>query len=160
MASRSVNKVILIGNLGKDPEQKFTPSGQAVTKFSIATTDRWKDKTSGEFQERTEWHNIVCWARLAEVAGQYLTKGSSVYIEGRLQTRTWDDKEGKKHYMTEVIANEMMMLGGRGKEGGGRSAAAGAQGGASGPGEDYNQEPRFAPSGAASTEITDDDIPF
>jgi len=150
--SRSVNKVILLGRLGKDPELKYTPSGQAVTKFSLATSERWKDKASGEFQEKTEWHNIVCWAKLAETANQYLTKGSSVYVEGRLQTRTWDDKEGKKHYMTEVIVGEMVFTGGR-SEASGRGAQAAAA--ASGPRDE--EEPRYS---APSTEITDDDIPF
>jgi len=152
--SRSVNKVILLGRLGKDPELKYTPAGQAVTKFSLATSERWKDKGSGEFQERTEWHNIVCWAKLAETASQYLTKGSSVYVEGRLQTRSWDDKEGKRHYMTEVVVSEMVMTGGRG-EGAARGAAQSAAGG-----------PRPAPEpsepsyGGSPVEITDDDIPF
>lgn len=149
---RSVNKVILLGRLGKDPELKYTPSGQAVTKFSLATSDRWKDKNSGEFQERTEWHNIVCWSKLAETASQYLTKGSSVYLEGRIQTRSWDDKDGKKHYMTEVIVSEMVMTGGRNEP---RAASHAAAGGGSGASEE--PEPRY--SGPA-TEITDDDIPF
>lgn len=154
--SRSVNKVILLGRLGKDPELKYTPSGQAVTKFSLATSERWKDKGSGEFQERTEWHNIVCWSKLAETANQYLTKGSSVYIEGRLQTRSWEDKENKRHYMTEVIVNEMVMTGGRGESSGsgsGRAAQA-----ASAPGAAHDEGERFA--SGPPTEITDDDIPF
>lgn len=159
--SRSVNKVILLGRLGKDPELKYTPSGQAVAKFPLATSERWKDKNSGEFTERTEWHNIVLWAKLAETAGQYLTKGSSVYLEGRLQTRTWDDKEGKKHYMTEVVANEMVMTGGRGEgagagaSGGGnaRPARAASAGGQGAP----MDEPGYGPP---PTEISDDDIPF
>ncbi|MGH9467775.1 MAG: single-stranded DNA-binding protein [Terriglobales bacterium] len=149
--SRSVNKVILLGRLGKDPELKYTPSGQAVTKFSLATSERWKDKGSGELQERTEWHNIVCWSKLAETANQYLTKGSSVYLEGRLQTRSWDDKENKRHYMTEVIVNEMVMIGGRG-EGGGRAAQAAAAEAAPA------HEPEHYPG--PNPEITDDDIPF
>lgn len=155
--SRSVNKVILLGRLGKDPELKYTPSGQAVTKFSLATSERWKDKSSGEFQERTEWHNIVCWAKLAETASQYLTKGSSVYLEGRLQTRSWDDKENKRHYITEVVVNEMVMTGGRG-EGSGRATHASGQAAAHAPGRgDDAPEPRFA---GPPVEITDDDIPF
>ncbi len=155
--SRTVNKVTLLGNLGRDPELKYTPSGQAVARFSIATSDKWKDKNSGEWQERTEWHNIVCWARLAETVSQYLTKGSSVYVEGRLQTRSWDDKEGKKHYMTEIIANELVMLGGRGngQAAGARAASTGAS---SGGYEEFPQEP--PPGPAHGTEITDDDIPF
>ncbi|TAN20948.1 MAG: single-stranded DNA-binding protein [Acidobacteria bacterium] len=152
--SRSVNKVILLGRLGKDPELKYTPSGQAVTKFSLATSERWKDKGSGEFQERTEWHNIVLWSKLAETANQYLTKGSSVYLEGRLQTRSWEDKENKRHYMTEVVVSEMVMVGSRG-EGAGRAAHAAAE---AGPASDA---PAAAERyGGPPTEITDDDIPF
>jgi len=106
-----VNKVILIGNLGKDPEVKFTPSGTAIANFSIATTKRWtKD---GQKNEKTEWHKIVAWRRLAEICGEYLKKGSMVYIEGELQTRSWDDKEGNKRYTTEIVANQIQMLGGR-----------------------------------------------
>lgn len=108
----SVNKVILIGNLGRDPEMRYMPSGDAIANFSIATTESWKDK-SGEKQEKTEWHRISMFGRLAEIAGEYLKKGSSVYIEGRLQTRKWQNKEGQDQYTTEVVANEMKMLGGR-----------------------------------------------
>jgi single-strand DNA-binding protein len=108
----SVNKVILLGNLGRDPELRFMPNGDAVCNFSIATTDSWKDK-AGEKQERTEWHNIVMYRKLAEIAGEYLKKGSSIYIEGRLQTRKWQTKEGQDRYTTEVIADSMQMLGGR-----------------------------------------------
>lgn len=108
----SVNKVILIGNLGRDPEMRYMPSGDAIANFSIATTETWKDK-SGEKQEKTEWHRISMFGRLAEIAGEYLKKGSSVYIEGRLQTRKWQNKEGQDQYTTEVVANEMKMLGGR-----------------------------------------------
>lgn len=153
--SRSVNKVILLGRLGKDPELKYTPSGQAVTKFSLATSERWKDKANGEFQERTEWHNIVCWAKLAETASQYLTKGSSVYLEGRIQTRSWDDKEAKRHYMTEVVVSEMVFTGGRP---GGAEAARGAH--ASGPAGGPGEEPPEARFSAPPMEITDEDIPF
>ncbi|HVB41034.1 MAG TPA: single-stranded DNA-binding protein [Terriglobales bacterium] len=154
--SRSVNKVILLGRLGKDPELKYTPSGQAVTKFSLATSERWKDKNSGEFQEKTEWHNIVLWAKMAETAAQYLTKGSSVYVEGRLQTRSWDDKEGKRHYMTEVVANEMVFTGGR-EAGRGAAASSGAPASPRDEAHDEAEAPRYA---APATEITDDDIPF
>ncbi len=151
--AKSVNKVILIGNLGRDPEVKYTPSGTAVAKFSIATNERFKDK-SGEWQDRTEWHNIVAWQRLAEIAGEYLKKGRSVYVEGRLQTRSWDDKEsGQKKYMTEVVANDLVLLGGRdtsGEEGAGRARGASAGAEARAP----------EPNAAASTEITDEDIPF
>jgi single-strand DNA-binding protein len=108
----SVNKVILVGNLGKDPEVRFMPNGEAVCNFSIATTDSWKDK-SGAKQERTEWHNIVMYRKLAEIAGEYLKKGRPVYVEGRLQTRKWQTKEGQDRYTTEIIADQMQMLGGR-----------------------------------------------
>src|SRR5437868_3737311 len=121
--AKSVNKVILIGTLGKDPELKYTPQGTAVTKFSMATNESYKDKQSGEWKERTEWHNIVCWQRTAEVAAEYLKKGRKVYIEGRLTTRSWDDKEtGQKKYMTEVVANDLVLLGDKGGSGGGSSS--------------------------------------
>ena len=116
----SVNKVILVGNLGRDPEMRFMQNGEAVCNFSIATTDSWKDK-SGQKQERTEWHNIVIYRKLAEIAGEYLKKGRPVYIEGRLQTRKWQTKEGQDRYTTEIIADQMQMLGGR--EGGGASSS-------------------------------------
>ena len=148
----SVNKAILVGNLGKDPELRYTPSGTAVCTFSMATTDRFKNK-QGEQQERTEWHNIVVWAGLAEICGKYLTKGKQVYIEGRIQNRSYDDRDGNKRYITEIVANEMQMLSRAGDQGGG-----GGSGGGSGrpaePTEDYSkgsQEPPFNP---------DDDIPF
>src|SRR5215210_8735807 len=112
--ARGVNKVILVGNLGQDPEVKYMPSGGAVCNISLATTDSWKDKNSGEKQERTEWHRVVFFNRLAEIAGEYLRKGSQVYVEGRLQTREWQDKEGQKRYTTEIVASDMQMLGGRG----------------------------------------------
>jgi len=159
MAQRSLNRVTLLGNLGKDPEVKYTPSGTAVATLSVATNYRTKDKTSGEWTDHTEWHRVVCWERLAEIAGEYLKKGRTVYIEGRLQTRSWDDKEsGQKKFMTEVIANDLILLGG-GREAGGddsgnrsRTAAAG--------GNNFDQrspEPEHAP---ASTPISDEDIPF
>src|SRR4051812_22803685 len=136
--ARGVNKVILVGNLGKDPELKYTPQGTAVAKFSLATSEKYKDK-AGEWQERTEWHNLVAWARTAEVAAEYLKKGSTVFVEGRLRTDSWDDKEtGQKKYRTEIIVNELVMLGGRGEgggEGGGRS-----RGAAKGGGFDQSQE--------------------
>ncbi len=160
--AKSVNKVILIGNLGKDPEVKFTPQGTAVAKITVATSSSYKDKQSGEWKETTEWHNVVLWQRTAEIAGEYLKKGSKVYIEGRLQTRSWDDKtSGQKKYMTEVVANELILLGGRneggGAEGGGRGR--GASSGAesfdqSGP-DSFESQPA-----GRGTEITDDDIPF
>ena len=121
MAGKSVNKVILIGNLGKDPEVKYTPQGTPVAKITLATNERFKGK-DGNWQDRTEWHNVVLWQRLAEIAGEYLKKGGKVYIEGRLQTRSWDDKQtGQKKYMTEVVANDLVLLGGRGEGGAARS---------------------------------------
>lgn len=155
--AKSVNKVILVGNLGKDPEVKFTPSGMQVAKFSIATNEGYKDK-SGQWQERTEWHNIVAWARLAEIIGEYVKKGSKVYIEGRLQTSSWDDKEtGQKKYKTEIVANELVLLGGRGEgsEGGGGGYSRGA---AAGGGNNYDQSQHEEPTHA--TQIQDEDIPF
>jgi single-strand DNA-binding protein len=113
----SVNKVILVGNLGKDPETRYMPNGEAVTNITVATSETWKDKTSGEKQEKTEWHRVTFYRRLAEIAGEYLKKGSQVYIEGRLETRKWQDKEGKDRYTTEIIANEMKMLGSRSGQG-------------------------------------------
>jgi single-strand DNA-binding protein len=126
MASRSVNKVILIGNLGKDPELRYTSSGVAVASFSVATNESWKDP-EGNTQERTQWHNIVAWRKLAEICGEYLKKGSKLYLEGRLQYRNYDDKNGVKRYVTEIVMDEMVMLDGRG---GGTSASAPDTGGA------------------------------
>jgi single-strand DNA-binding protein len=118
MAGKSLNKVMLIGHLGKDPEVSYTASGVAVGKFSIATNERWKDQ-DGNVQERTEWHNIVAWRKLAEICGQYLKKGSKVYLEGRIQTRSWDDKNsGVKRYTTEIIADDLIMLDSKGSGGG------------------------------------------
>ena len=119
--ARSLNKAMLIGHLGKDPEVRYMPSGGAVANVTLATNETWKDKQTGENQERTEWHNIVFYGKLADIAGEYLRKGRQVYVEGRLQTRKWQDKNGQDRYTTEIIANEMMMLGSR--EGGGGSAA-------------------------------------
>jgi single-strand DNA-binding protein len=157
MAGKSLNRVTLIGNLGKDPEVKYTPSGTAVAKIALATNERFKDKT-GEWQDRTEWHNVVLWQRQAEIAGEYLKKGSKVYIEGRLQTRSWDDKTtNQKKYMTEVVASDLILLGGRG-EGAGGDFAGQARGAAS-AGGNFDQR---APEGeaAASAPISDEDIPF
>ena len=112
-----VNKVILVGRLGRDPEIRYTPSGSAVANFAVATSEEWKDRETGEKQERTEWHRIVAWRRLGEICGEYLHKGSQVYIEGRLQTRAWEDRDGNKRYTTEVVAQTMQMLGSAGKEG-------------------------------------------
>src|SRR3984885_9239095 len=138
MAGKSINKVILIGNLGKDPEVKHTPQGTAVAKIALATNERFKDK-DGQWQDRTEWHNVVLWARLAEIAGEYLKKGGKVYIEGRLQTRSWDDKQtNQKKWMTEVVASDLVLLGGRG-EGGGCGDFAGGSRGASAGGNNFDQ---------------------
>jgi single-strand DNA-binding protein len=147
--ARGVNKVILVGNLGADPDTRYMPSGAAVTNIRIATSESWKDKQSGEQQERTEWHNIAFFGRLAEIAAEYLRKGSQVYVEGRLRTRKWQDQQGNDRYTTEVIANEMQMLGGRG--GGGMSAPAAPSRAAGGQSS--------APATAAADDF-DDDIPF
>ncbi len=146
--ARGVNKVILIGNLGKDPEVRYMPSGSAVANVTIATSEQWKDKQSGERQERTEWHNVVFFNRLAEIAGEYLKKGSKVYIEGSLRTRKWQDKNsGQDRYTTEIVANDMQMLDSRGGAG---------EGGGSG-----GQQRQYAPREEAMAEPDlDDDIPF
>ncbi len=158
--AKGVNKVILVGNLGKDPELKYTPQGTPVAKFSIATADRFKDK-EGNWQDRTEWHNITAWGRTAEIASEYLKKGRQVYIEGSLRTHSWDDKQtGQKKYMTEVVVNDLVLLGGaRGSEGGGTGDFSGSSRGASAGGNNFDQrtpEPEPSPSGP----ITDEDIPF
>jgi single-strand DNA-binding protein len=156
---KSVNKVILIGNLGKDPEVKYTPQGTPVAKLTLATNERYKDK-GGEWQDRTEWHNVVLWQRLAEIAGEYLKKGSKVYIEGRLQTRSWDDKQtNQKKYMTEVVANDLVLLGGRGEGAGAESSGGRARSAAAGNNFDQ-RAPEPEPAGAAASPITDEDIPF
>jgi single-strand DNA-binding protein len=158
--AKGVNKVILLGNLGKDPEVKYTQSGMAVARFSLATTDRAKDK-DGNWQDKTEWHNLVAFGRTAEVAGEYLKKGRTIYIEGALRTSSWDDKEsGQKKYKTEVIVNDLVMVGGQrdGGEGGGYS---GSRGGAR-SGNNFDQRaPEHEESQAPASEtITDEDIPF
>lgn len=137
----SINKVILIGNLGRDPEVRYTPSGAAVCNVSVATTRNWKDKSSGDKVEETEWHRVVFYDRLAEIAGEYLKKGRPVYVEGRLKTRKWQDKDGKDNYTTEIVAEQMQLLGGR--EGGSGGGYGGGQGGNP---EDYSQEAPSAPS--------------
>ena len=155
--ARGVNKVILVGNLGRDPEVRYSPSGSAVANVTLATSESWKDKNSGEKQEKTEWHRVVFFGRLAEIAGEYLKKGSQVYVEGRLQTRKWQDKEGHDRYTTEIVANEMQMLGSR--------AGAGA------PNDSFNQDQPSAventgpaaakkASNATVAGDFDDDIPF
>lgn len=161
----SVNKVILVGNLGRDPEMRYMPSGDAIASFSVATTDTWKDK-NGQKQERTEWHRISMFGKLAEIAGEYLKKGSSVYIEGRLQTRKWQDKEGNERQTTEVVADRMQMLGGR--SGGGnayefvddmdQSAPPPQQQRQAAPAQ--SQKPAAAPSGGSGFDDFEDDIPF
>jgi len=145
--ARGINKVILVGNLGADPETRYTPSGSAVTKIRIATSESWKDKQSGERQERTEWHKVVFFGRLAEISGEYLKKGSQVYIEGSLRTDKWQDQSGQDRYTTEIVANVMQMLGGR--PGAGAPAMGGGQRAASAP------QPQ-----AAAEPVLDDDIPF
>lgn len=158
MAGKSLNRVQLIGNLGKDPEIKYTPQGTPVAKLTIATNERFKDK-AGEWQDRTEWHNVVLWQRLAEIAGEYLKKGGKVYIEGRLQTRSWDDKQtGQKKYMTEVVGSDLILLGGRG-EGGEYSGGSRGSSSSAGSGHNFDQRvPEPEPAGAGP--ITDEDIPF
>ncbi len=176
--ARGVNKVILIGNLGADPEMKYTPNGAAVANVNLATTDNWTDKGSGERQERTEWHRLVFWNKLAEIVGQYLRKGSKVYIEGRLQTRSWDDPQsGQKRYMTEVVATDMQMLDSRGEGGGGAGPGQYAGGGGFDPGPEGGAQggppmggggpptqgggPPMGGGGAATSGgPEDDDLPF
>jgi single-strand DNA-binding protein len=165
--ARGINKVILIGNLGQDPETKAMPSGTTVCNLRIATSESWKDKQTGETKEQTEWHTVAMFGRLAEIAGEYLRKGSQVYIEGRLRTRKWQDKNGNDRYMTEIVANEMQMLGGRGGgvgypeggrgeggrgEGGARSAGRGEVRG----GDAYGEPVRTSPD----IDDFDDEIPF
>lgn len=170
MASRGVNKVILVGNLGNDPETRYTQAGAAITNVSVATSETWKDKQTGQPQERTEWHRVVFFNRLGEIAGEYLRKGSKIYVEGSLRTRKWQDKEGMDRYTTEIVGNEMQMLDSRS---GGQGAG---QGGGYAASDDYGQNaPRSAPAaapkataGAAPAASSppgdfgsfDDDIPF
>lgn len=151
----SLNKVMLIGNLGKDPEVRYTAGGTAVASFSLATSEKFKGKT-GEWEEKTEWHNITLWARLAEIAGEYLSKGKTVYIEGRLQTRKWQDKDGKDRYTTEIVGEKMQMLSGKGEGGGGNSGGGGGRPAQRPSQQEHSQgssyeEPVFNP---------DDEIPF
>jgi single-strand DNA-binding protein len=153
--ARGINKVILVGNLGKDPETRYMPNGKAVTNFSIATSDSWTDKQSGDKQERTEWHNVVLFEKLAEISAEYLKKGSQVYIEGSLRTRKWQDKEGKDRYTTEIVGRDMQMLGGRGGAGGqgGEASSGGAR--AAPERGSANSAPPPSDDGGF-----DDDIPF
>jgi single-strand DNA-binding protein len=163
MASRSVNKVILLGHLGKDAETKFTPSGVARSTFTIATNRRWKDQQSGEWKEETDWHNVVLWR--SENLANYLLKGKQVYIEGRLQSRSYDDKEGQKKYITEVVCDDLVLLGGRGDSGGGPSSDYAQPQPVSMPRSAQQQRPPQpaatpAPADDFSQGITDDDVPF
>jgi single-strand DNA-binding protein len=151
----SVNKVIVVGNLGADPETRYMPSGEAVTNIRVATTDKWKDKASGEMKEATEWHRIVFFNRLAEVAGEYLKKGSQVYVEGSLRTRKWQDKDGHDRYSTEIRADVMQMLGSRAGSGEPRSAPAGG-----GAGEPASEPKAAAKKPAGKFDDMADDIPF
>jgi single-strand DNA-binding protein len=176
----SVNKVIVLGNLGRDPEVRYTPSGSAVCNLRIATTRNWKNRESGEKQEETEWHSVVLYDRQAEVAGEYLKKGRPVYIEGRLKTRKWQDKDGNDRYTTEIVADSMQLMGGRDDMGGGNSGAgdsegggysreapparpmarSGATGGAGGSGGSSNASSRPAPKPSTGFDDMEDDIPF
>ena len=164
MASRSVNKVILLGNLGRDAETKFTPSGAAVTKFAIATTRSWKDQQTNEWKEETNWTNIVLWRQ--ENLANYLTKGKQVYVEGRIQTRSYDDKDGKKVYTTEVVAEEVILVGGRSESGGGYEGNAPSGGRTAGAPAPARSKGPAAPAGGGEEDpfsgmgITDDDVPF
>jgi single-strand DNA-binding protein len=169
--ARGINKVILVGNLGQDPETRAMPSGKAVTNVRLATSDSWRDKNTGEQKEQTEWHTVVFFDRLAEIAAEYLRKGSQVYVEGKLRTRKWQDKSGNDRYSTEIVANEMQMLGGRGGGGGGMGGEGGGYGGgqrAGGGGgrpapaarDDFDQTAPAGGGGGAKDEAFDDDIPF
>ena len=151
--ARGVNKVILVGNLGADPETRYTASGSAITNIRIATTEAWRDKTSGEQQERTEWHRVVFFNRLAEIAGEYLRKGSQVYVEGTLRTRKWQDQGGQDRYTTEVVANEMQMLGGRAGDNQDRSMQGGGF-------RDNQQSGRQVADAPTDDGFAEDDIPF
>ncbi len=152
--ARGVNKVILVGNLGKDPEMKYTASGAAIANITVATSESWNDKQTGEKVEKTEWHRVVFFRRLAEIVGEYLRKGSQVYIEGKLQTRKWQDQNGQDRYTTEIVANEMQMLGARGGEGGGGRP----QGGGGGFRSNQQSQPQSLPK--PDNDFADDDIPF
>jgi len=154
--ARGINKVILIGNLGRDPETRYSQGGNAVTNFSVATTENWRDRQSGEQQERTEWHNVVCFARLAEIAGEYLRKGSKVYIEGSLRTSSWE-QDGQKRYRTEIMARDLQMLDSRG--GGAPTGFESGAGSGAYSGADSNQRGNNAPT-LSDDDNFDDDIPF
>ena len=154
--ARGINKVIIVGNLGKDPDTRYMPSGSAVTNFTVATNESWKDKATGEQKDRTEWHNVATFNRLAEISAEYLRKGSQVYIEGKLRTRKWQDKSGQDRWTTEIVADEMQMLGGRSGGGGGGAGAGGGSAPMSSPSE---SGPSSAPPQPGPDDF-DDDIPF
>ena len=156
----SVNKVILIGNLGRDPETRYTADGAAITNITIATSDRWKDKSSGEMKEATEWHRVAFFGRLAEIAGEYLKKGRPVYVEGRLRTRKWQDKDGQDRYTTEVIADNMQMLGSREGMGAGSGEFDGGEESRAPRAAPASSSGRTAAKSAPSVAEMDDDIPF
>ena len=162
--ARGINKVIIVGNLGGDPETRYMPSGSAVTNMTVATNESWKDKQTGEQKERTEWHKVAMFGRLAEIAAEYLRKGSQVYIEGKLRTRKWQGKDGQDRYTTEVIADEMQMLGGRGGAGGGDSFSGGGQQGGGQQGGGQQGGGQQGGGGSAppqpGPDDFDDDIPF
>jgi single-strand DNA-binding protein len=157
--ARGVNKVILVGNLGQDPETKYSPTGSAMTNITVATSESWKDKQTGQPQERTEWHRVVFFNKLAEIAGQYLKKGSKVYIEGSLRTRKWQDKSGQDRYTTEIVSREMQMLDSRGQSGGYQNDGYSQQQAPAAPAAPApQQQPQAAPAGGFDD--FDDDIPF
>lgn len=160
--ARGINKVILIGHLGQDPELRAMPSGGSVANLRLATTESWRDKQTGENKEATEWHTVVLFGRTAEVAQQYLRKGSQVYIEGRLRTRKWQDKTGQDRYSTEIVANDMQMIGGRGEGGGARGGGDERRGAPAPAGgeDDWGGGGRQAAGGGSSGGFDDDDIPF
>lgn len=158
--ARGVNKVILIGNLGADPEVRYTTSGGAVANLRLATTDQWRDKATGENREQTEWHRVVMFGRLGEIAGEYLKKGSKIYLEGSIRTRKWTDKEGQDRYTTEIVANEMQMLDGRGEGGGGGDFGGQGRGGGGGGGGGGGPRGGGGDSQRGGLDEPDDDIPF
>ncbi|MDH5361460.1 MAG: single-stranded DNA-binding protein [Gammaproteobacteria bacterium] len=172
MASRGINKVILVGNLGKDPEVRYMPNGNAVANLTLATSESWKDKNTGQQQDKTEWHRVVMFRRLAEIAGEYLKKGSQIYIEGKLQTRKWQDQQGQDRYTTEIVADELQMLGSRAGAGGGSTeynqeqpAYGGGQQSQqqAAPQQQYapqQQAPQQQAPASAGFDDFDDDIPF
>lgn len=159
---RGVNKAIIIGNLGKDPELRFTNNGQAVARFSVATTETWNNKQTNAKESRTEWHNVVVWGKMAEICGEYLKKGRPVYLEGRIQTRSWDDKEGKKRYTTEIVASNVQFLGsGRGDDAGDAAGSRSSRGAGASASMDAGEDMPMPPEPAESPAFgADDDIPF